>query len=96
MAKKTIAELYRFYGDLPADKAHARMKTDNRLTDIPSRGDVRKGWKELRSEDNAFVGVFETECGVRFLSRQGRWRFCKRTGAIPIKIREIKGGESDD
>ena len=86
---KTMNELYRLYGDMTADKAHAEMKSDPNVRDVPSRTDVRSGWKEIRKDGSViFTGVFETECGRRFLSRQGRWRYCKRTNAIPITIKQ--------
>ncbi len=91
---KTIRELYRLFGDMTADKAHAAMKDDPTIREIPSRTDVRDGWREIRKNgDTVFVGTFQTECGRRFLSRQGRWRYCNRTGAIPIRVRDVKKDE---
>jgi len=83
---KTMRELYRLYGDLPADKAHAFMKADPTVKAVPKRDDVRSAWRDFRASADAPVPtVFETSCGRRFLSRQGRYRFCERTGAKPIR-----------
>ena len=88
---KTMSELFRLFGDLPADKAHAEMKNDPSIREIPSRTDIRDGWRQIKEDGvTVFVGVFETECGRRFLSRQGRWRFCNRTGAVALRVRDIE------
>lgn len=82
--EQQIERLFTLYGDMTADKAHSLIKEHALLKNIPKRGEVRTAWKTLRAKDIE-VTYYATEDGRRFKSRQGRYRYCKRTGATPIR-----------
>ena len=79
-----IERLFTLFGDMPADKAHGIIKEQALLKNTPKRGDVRTAWRTLRAK-NIEVTYYATDDGRRFKSRQGRYRYCKRTGATPIR-----------
>lgn len=83
-----IERLFTLYGDMSADKVHALIKEHSLLKNIPKRGDVRTAWRNLRAK-NIEVTYYATDDGRRFKSRQGRYRYCKRTGAT--EIRPVRG-----
>jgi hypothetical protein len=82
--EQQIERLFTLYGDMAADKAHSLIKEHGLMKTIPKRGDVRTAWRTLRASD-VEVTYYATEDGRRFKSRQGRYRYCKRTGATPIR-----------
>lgn len=79
-----LERLFTLYGDMAADKVHSLIKEHSLMKNTPKRGDVRTAWRTLRASDIE-VAYYETDDGRRFKSRQGRYRYCKRTGATPIR-----------
>lgn len=89
---KRIERLFTLFGDMPADKAHKEIKQQELLKEIPKRDIIRQAWRDLKVKDIE-VKYYETDDGRRFMSRQGRYRYCKRTGANPIRNATNTQGE---
>ncbi len=84
---RLMNKVYRLYGDMPADAARKVAMLDPTFKDLPSRQVFRTTWKSIRPNHQAhFTGYYETSDGRRFLSRQGRYRYCRRTGAVAVRL----------
>lgn len=81
---KQFERLFVLYGDMRADAAHKVIKEQSLMKDTPSRDVVRAVWREMKVK-NIEVAYYESDDGKRFMSRQGRYRHCKKTGATPIR-----------
>jgi len=86
-SQNEMKRLFRLFGDLPADKAHAAMKTDPTVKALPKRNRVRSTWRVFKEHPNIEQGaVWICTDGRRFLTRQGRYRYCKRTAGVePVR-----------
>ena len=84
---RLMNKVYRLYGDMPADAARKHAMVDPNFKELPSRTVFRTTWKSIRPNyhANLFTGVYETSDGRRFLSRQGRYRYCRRMGVTAVR-----------
>ncbi len=84
--EQEMRRLFRLFGDLPADKAHSEMKKDPTVRNLPKRQEVRDCWKENKAQSADQGKVWICSDGRRFLTRQGRYRYCKRNPDVtPIR-----------